>query len=121
MKLYEYRNNTYQVTCGYCRHEGHNKRHCPTLRKHWEANKDYDGASSRLKRHLWIRLLPDTGEVTDRDACLTFHYHFDYINKLMTSTPTTPKKRRASKCGFCGSKAHTPTDMLGDGQVREDP
>ena len=107
MKLYEYRNNTYQVSCGYCRHEGHNKRHCPTLRKHWKANKDYDGASSRTIKGVYGTDFAGYWKVTDRDACLTFHYHFDYINKLMTSTPTTPKKRRASKCGFCGSKAHT--------------
>lgn len=107
MKLYETRNNTYQVSCGYCRHEGHNKRHCPTLRKHWEANKDYDGASSRTIKGVYGTDFAGYWKVTDRDACLTFHYHFDYINKIMTSAPTTPKKKRASKCGFCGSKAHT--------------
>jgi hypothetical protein len=107
MKLYEARNNTYQVSCGYCRHEGHNKRHCPTLRKHWEANKDWDGLSTLDLKDIYGSDFAGYWQVTDSEARLQYRYHFDYINKLMTSAPTTPKKRRASKCGFCGSTGHT--------------
>lgn len=107
MKLYDNRNNTYKVSCGYCRHEGHNKRHCPTLRRHWRANKDWDGASLSTLTDIQGSDFAGYWSVSNSDAKFQFRYHFDYINKIMTSTPTAPKKRRASKCGFCGSKAHT--------------
>lgn len=107
MKIYENRNKTYQVTCGYCRHDGHNKRYCPTLRKHWEANKDWDGLSDLTLKDIHGSDLGGYWQFTDDDARRQFRYHFDYINKIMTSTPTTPKKRKAPQCGFCGSKAHT--------------
>ena len=106
MKLYEKRNNKSQNTCSYCRHEGHNKRHCPTLRRHWEANKDWCGDLSLLEDVKGS----DFGgywKLTDHDARRVFQWHFNYINKLMTTPKKTPKKRKATKCGFCGSKAHT--------------
>ena len=108
MKLYEQRNNKSQNQCSYCRHEGHNKRYCPTLRRHWEANKDWD-------EHLDLSLLKDVKgsdfggwwKVSDRDAGRMFKHHFGYINKLMTTPKKTAKKRKPSKCGFCGSSRHT--------------
>ena len=106
MKLYEKRNKKSQNTCSYCRHEGHNKRHCPTLRRHWEANKDWCGDLSLLEDVKGS----DFGgywKLTDHDARRVFQWHFNYINKLMTTPKKTPKKRKATKCGFCGSKAHT--------------
>lgn len=107
MKLYDNRNNTYQVTCGYCRHEGHNKRYCPTLRKHWEANKNFDGHLSTTPKDIHGSDFGGWRKLSDQDAQTAFRWHFDYIDKIMTSDPTTPKKRKASNCGFCGSKAHT--------------
>ena len=108
MKLYEKRNNKSQNTCSYCRHEGHNKRYCPTLRRHWEANKDWD-------KHPDLSLLKDVKgsdfggywKFTDHDARRVFQWHFNYINKLMTTPKKTPRKRKATKCGFCGSSGHT--------------
>ena len=106
MKLYEQRNNKSTNQCSYCRHEGHNKRYCPTLRRHWEANKGWNGDMSLLEDVVgsdfggWWKL-------TDHDARRMFRYNFDYINKLMTTPKKTPKKRKATKCGFCGSSGHT--------------
>ena len=106
MKLYDNRNNKSQNQCSYCRHEGHNKRYCPTLRRHWEANKDWIETDSTIKDVKGS----DFGgwwKVSDQDAQRVFRYHFDYINKIMTAPKKTPKKRKATKCGFCGSKGHT--------------
>ena len=107
MKIYENRDNKYTVTCSYCRHTGHNKRHCPLLRKHWEQNKDYDGVSTSTLVGLDGSEFGGYWTVTNAQARLNFHHEFNYINDLMTSTPATPKKRRPSKCGFCGGEAHT--------------
>ena len=109
MKLYDNRNNKSSITCGYCNHEGHNKRNCPTLRRHWEANKDWN------PRTMMMSALKDVNgadfggwfRMSDIDARRCFNRHFQYINDIMTSPKTTPKKRRASRCGFCGSKRHT--------------
>lgn len=106
MKLYEKRNKKSTNKCNYCRHEGHNKRHCPTLRRHWEANKNWNGDMSLLKDVKGS----DFGGwwcLSDDDARRVFRYHFDYINKLMTAPKKAPKKRKATKCGFCGSSRHT--------------
>ena len=109
MKLYDDRNNKSSITCGYCREEGHNKRNCPTLRRHWEANKDFN------PRTMMLSALKDVNgadfavwyQFSDSDARRIFAHHFHYINDIMTSPKTTPKKRKATRCGFCGSKRHT--------------
>jgi len=111
MLIYDNRNKKNSITCGYCRHLGHNKRHCPTLRKHWEANKDKDYHSIDMYIE-WDVSGTDFGgywKWSDEEAGRQFDRHYDYIKGIMeTSTATTtPKKRRASKCGFCGSKEHT--------------
>ena len=110
MKLYEQRNNKSTIQCGYCNHEGHNKRNCPTLRRHWEANKDWNPRTmmcSALKDVNGADFWGGWYKVTDQDARRTFGRHFQYIDDIMTSPKTTPKKRKASRCGFCGSKRHT--------------
>ena len=37
------------ISCGYCHEDGHNKRHCPKMKAHWDANpqvhETYDHAS----------------------------------------------------------------------------
>ena len=38
MKIYEERNKKREIQCNYCFHEGHNKRHCPTMKAQWDAN-----------------------------------------------------------------------------------
>ena len=109
MKLYEDRNNKSSITCGYCRHEGHNKRHCPTLRRHWEANKDFN-PRTMMASQLKDIVGTDFGgwyHFSDHDGKRMFAHHFHYINSVMTSPRTTPKKRKATRCGFCGSKRHT--------------
>lgn len=107
MKIYDNRNNTYQVTCGYCRHDGHNKRHCSLLRKHYEANKDWDGGSNFTLKDISGADFGGYWQLDDAHARCQFRYHFEYIKKILTSTTTAPKRRRTSKCGFCGSKEHT--------------
>ena len=42
MKIYDDRNKARQIQCNYCYGEGHNKRNCPTMKAHWEANKHLD-------------------------------------------------------------------------------
>ena len=109
MKIYESRNNTYQVNCSYCNNLGHNKRYCPALRKHWEANKhknyketlQYDWEVSSTDFNFYRGW-------SDSDASRRFNHHYLYIKKIMeTSTTTTPKNRKAPQCGFCKSKEHT--------------
>ena len=109
MRLYEERNKKSSIQCGYCYHTGHNKRNCPTLRRHWEANKDWN-PSTMMSSALKDVSGADFGgwyKPSDEDARKTFARYFHYINDIMTSPKTTPKKRKATRCGFCGSKAHT--------------
>ena len=107
MKLYENRDRKNQITCGYCCHEGHNKRNCPTLRRHWEANKDWEPPLVSDLKDINGSDFGGWFNLSDLDAKRTFARHFGYISDIMTSPRTTPKKRKASKCGFCGSKRHT--------------
>ena len=109
MRLYEERNKKSSIQCGYCYHTGHNKRNCPTLRRHWEANKDWN-PSTMMSSALKDVNGADFGGwygISDEDARKTFARYFYYIDDIMTSPKTTPKKRKATRCGFCGSKAHT--------------
>lgn len=110
MKIYDNRNNKNLSACSYCRHNGHNKRYCPALRKHWETNKHrhYD----TTPYDAWEVSSTDFNfysSLSDTQASRRFDSHYFYIKKIMeTSTPTTtPKKRKAPQCGFCKSKTHT--------------
>ena len=110
MRLYEDRNKRREITCSYCHHEGHNKRNCPTMKTHWDANPQihdvYDHNSltgidrtmfPAHYRHYW----------GDDDAKRQFRGHWRYMkNRFAPKAETKPKKRRKAKCGFCGSTAH---------------
>jgi len=109
MKIYKDRNSEKRsFSCNYCYREGHNKRHCPHLKAHYLANKNWDKHSEPVDvvkemfaeyyRQYW----------NDGRAVYQFRNHYDYAKKLYGETATTapPKKRKKPKCGFCGSKAH---------------
>ena len=107
MKIYDKRNKKSQNQCRYCRHEGHNKRYCPTLRRHWEANKDWDGKNISTLKDVKGSDFASWYSYSDVHAKQAFQWHFHYISKIMTAPKNPPRKRKATKCGFCGDSGHT--------------
>lgn len=112
MKLYKDRNNKRQIQCGYCFHEGHNKRNCPTMKKHWESNKHLtrnEICSANLTGVDATMFAPQYHNYYgDSQAIQQFSAHFRYMKNRYESKPSTKKKKRSkAKCGFCGSTAHT--------------
>jgi len=111
MRLYENRNSPRTISCGYCYEDGHSKNHCPHLKAQWESNKHI--AETGLQRPDSIEEL--TGDFTAINWCsphhvkLRFIEEWDYCVKKWASKPTTKnkKKRKPSKCGFCGRTSHT--------------
>lgn len=98
------------VSCAYCHREGHNKRHCPHLKAHYLANKDfnpYDG--SGLPVGVDISMFPERHHnyYTDSHARRQFARFFSYAKSVHDKVATsTPKKRKKPKCGFCGKRTH---------------
>ena len=114
MRIYEERNKKRDISCGYCYQEGHNKRHCPHMKQHWDANVDLRGLS-RLGSSDTIKGVDNTmfdarwrQHYTDSDAKRQFISHWSYMSNRFSTTPTETKtkKRKKAKCGFCGSTAH---------------
>ena len=112
MKLYKNRNNKRDISCGYCLNDGHNKRNCPTMKKHWELNKHL----TRNELHscnltgVDITMFPSAyaNYYGDSQAEQQFRAHFRYMkDRYEPKTSTKKKKRSKPKCGFCGSTAHT--------------
>jgi len=104
MRLYDERNSTKgTVTCSYCYNKGHNKRSCPRLKAHYEANKDWDGTTALVGVSKDMFACP----ARDSLAKLQFRRHFDYAKKVFGGEQAGTKKRRSAKCGFCGSTRHT--------------
>lgn len=111
MKIYEERNNKRDFQCSYCYHEGHNKRHCPHMKAQWDANPqvhetyDHDslvGIDKTMFPTHYQRFWHDD------DARRQFRNHWRYmVNRFSTKTKAPPKKRKKTRCGFCGSTAHT--------------
>lgn len=110
MRLYEERNKKRDISCSYCFHEGHNKRHCPTMKAQWDANPqvhesyDHDSLTGIDKtmypvayHNYWC----------DDSAKVQFRSHWRYMRKRFApKAETKAKKRKKPKCGFCGSTAH---------------
>ena len=111
MKIYDNKDRKREIQCGYCHHEGHNKRHCPTMKAHWDANpqvhETYDPASlTGVDKTMFPVVYHSFWG--DSDALRQFRAHWVYMKKrFATNVKTKPKKRKKTKCGFCGSKAHT--------------
>ena len=110
MKIYEERNKKREIQCSYCYHEGHNKRHCPTMKAHWESNpqvhESYDhdslvGIDKTMLPPAYHRYW------SDDNAKVQFRSHWRYMkNRFATKATTKTKRRKKAKCGFCGSTAH---------------
>lgn len=113
MRIYKERNNKREITCGYCQNDGHNKRHCPHMKQHWDANADLRG-SSRLGSSDTIKGVDNTmfpqswrSYYTDDDARRQFIGHWRYMqSRFATNDTTKTKKRKKAQCGFCGSTSH---------------
>lgn len=110
MKIYENKDRKRDISCGYCHHEGHNKRHCPTMKAHWDANpqvhETYDHASLKA---IDKSMFPVQYQNFWGNDCAKrqFRAHWRYMRtRFAPKAETKTKKRRKPKCGFCGSTAH---------------
>jgi hypothetical protein len=110
MRLYEERNQKREITCGYCYAEGHNKRHCPTMKAHWESNPQvhltYDHSSLiGIDKTMFPTHYQNYWD--DSGAKRQFRAHWQYMkSRFAPKAETKTKKRRKAKCGFCDSTAH---------------
>jgi len=111
MKIYENKDRKREIQCNYCYHEGHNKRHCPTMKAHWENNPQVHETYDHLSlKGVDVTMFPShySRFWGDEDATRQFRGHWIYMKKrFATNVKTKPKKRKKNKCGFCGSTAHT--------------
>ena len=111
MKIYEERNKKREIQCNYCFHEGHNKRHCPTMKAQWDANpqvhESYDHDSLvGIDRTMYPAAYQRYWD--DDNAKVQFRSHWRYMkNRFAPKATTKPKRRKKSKCGFCGSTARS--------------
>jgi len=113
MRIYEQRNNKRDFQCGYCFTDGHNKRNCPHMKQHWDANAELRGlrrlgASDTIKG-VDNKMFPSQWQqyYSDADALRQFRAHWAYMTDRFSTKPKAkPKKRKKAKCGFCGSTAH---------------
>ncbi len=115
MRIYEERNNKRDIRCGYCFNDGHNKRHCPHMKQHWDANADLRGKTTRTINSETIKGVDKTmfpsiyhTYYSDDHAIQQFRAHWQYMKtRFVSKEETKPnKKRKKAKCGFCGSTAH---------------
>jgi len=112
MKIYDDRNKTREIQCNYCYDSGHNKRNCPTMKTHWEANKHLDPKTLLQSDLIGIdtTMFPQYYQTYWGDGTAKRQYinHLSYMtNRFAPKSETKPKKRKKVSCGFCGSKAHT--------------
>lgn len=111
MRLYEQRNNTRDIQCGYCFTAGHNKRHCPTMKAQWDANPqvheayDHDSLVEIDKSMFPTQYQQWYG---DDNAKQQFRAHWQYMkNRFAEKSETkSTKPRKKPKCGFCGATTH---------------
>jgi len=110
MKIYENKDRKREIQCNYCFHEGHNKRHCPTMKAHWDANPQVHETYDHLSlKGVDLTMFPSAYHRFwgDTDATRQFRSHWIYMkNRFATNVKTKTKKRKKPKCGFCGSAAH---------------
>lgn len=108
MKAYNNRNNKRSMTCRYCFHDGHNKRNCPTMKAHWEQNKDAYGVTGVVVG-IDKTMFPNQWRTYygDHSAVKQFQYHWQYMQGRFEPKAKVTKPRKPSKCGFCGDTTHT--------------
>lgn len=109
MNIYEKRNNKRSIQCNYCYGTGHNKRHCPKLKAHYLANKNWNRHSNVDPVGVSVDMWPPAYQKFwgDARAIHQFRNHFEYAKSVHGEKATTaPRPRRKSKCGFCGSEDH---------------
>ena len=112
MKIYDNRNKKREIQCNYCYGEGHNKRNCPTMKAHWEANKHLDPKTMVGDNLIGVdtTMFPKYYQTYwgDESAHRQYLNHLAYMTKRFAPKgETKTKKRKKVSCGFCGSKAHT--------------
>lgn len=112
MKIYDNRNKTREIQCNYCYANGHNKRNCPTMKAHWDANKHLDPKTAIHDDLVGVdtTMFPKYYQSYwgDQTAHRQYFNHLSYMTKRFApKSETKPKKRKKVSCGFCGSKAHT--------------
>jgi hypothetical protein len=112
MKIYDDRNKTREIQCNYCYANGHNKRNCPTMKAHWDANKHLDPETAIHDDLVGVdtTMFPKYYQSYwgDQTAHRQYFNHLTYMTKRFApKSETKPKKRKKVSCGFCGSKAHT--------------
>ena len=109
MKIYENKDRKREIQCNYCYHEGHNKRHCPHMKKQWDANpqvhETYDHDSLK---GIDVSMFPVYYHKfwTEDQAIQQFRAHWRYMKNRFAPKAKATKKRKKPKCGFCGSTAH---------------
>lgn len=107
MQIYEKRNDKREIRCHYCWNMGHNKRHCPHLKQHYEANKDWDRLSPTQPVGVTASMFPSSNLLNpDAVAVRQFRAHFEYAKSVHSPKVSAPRKRKKSRCGFCGSTRH---------------
>ncbi len=110
MRLYEQRNDTRSIQCNYCYVIGHNKRNCPTMKAHWDANPqvhetyDHDSVVGVDKTMFSTQFQQWYG---DDNAKNQFRAHWQYMKTRYAPKTETKTPRKATKCGFCGEEGHT--------------
>jgi hypothetical protein len=110
MKIYDDRNKTREIQCNYCYDSGHNKRNCPTMKAHWDANKHLDPKTAIHDDLVGVdtTMFPKYYQSYwgDQTAHRQYFNHLAYMTKRFAPKSETKKRKKVS-CGFCGSKAHT--------------
>ena len=98
MKLYKDRNNKREIQCGYCLHEGHNKRNCPTMKKQWDANADLQAlsriGSSDTLNGVDVTMFPSAyaNYYGDSQAEQQFRAYFQYMKSRYEPKTSTKKE-----------------------------
>lgn len=112
MKIYDDRDKKREIQCNYCYANGHNKRNCPTMKAHWDANKHLDPETAIHDDLVGVdtTMFPKYYQSYwgDQTAHRQYFNHLAYMTKRFApKSETKTKKRKKVSCGFCGSKAHT--------------
>ena len=112
MKIYDDRDKKREIQCNYCYGSGHNKRNCPTMKAHWDANKHLDPETAIHDDLVGVdtTMFPKYYQSYwgDQTAHRQYFNHLAYMTKRFApKSETKTKKRKKVSCGFCGSKAHT--------------